>query len=709
MICLRKISAFFFISAFFGGMAAKALAQEVGSSHRLSPHLALLLQQPEGRPDSIDVLVRFGDAAMGETTIQRHGCRLMTWIGRVAVVRGTLTDLTDMATDHQVLRMESEPLGRAQTDVSGRIIHATEVHNGTSLPRDFKGKGVCCAILDHGLDFTHPAFHDEEGRLRITYFHDCTTGETYEGADLIAAQQGSSTIERSYHGSHVLGIMAGSPVGPFCGMAPGATILAADFDGYARNFEGGSAATILLAMKRLFDHADALGQPCVLNFSSSVGYLAGSPRPLEEECLTTMTGPGHIIVAAASNRGAKRCCMHKQEGQPRAGAIMNNVTSNYSGIVEWDLYTDGDIDMTIALLGSDLATEKLRLSVSTNDIDQTEGRSWSQTATYNVTHFTLTGTDMGMMGTKRLYHFVLTPDRGSLRTIIALHLDGQAEATVFTNADVSDFLDTPTPEGYADGTLGGTIGWPAISPSVIAVGATAHTLAFTNLMGEEQDESGDAPNGTGKTAIFSGRGPLYPGSPVKPETCAPGTAVKAPLNHFYPLTDKLRSQLVWQTDGETPYYWMAQSGTSMAAPMVAGIIALWLEAQPDLSPDDVRELLALSCTHPDDTLPYPNDLYGHGEIDAHRGILHLLGLDGIEDIPCHPLREGWLKKEGKQLVLIPQEGSPALSLRIYNTQGQLVTTTTLTTDCPILDLSAFPSGIYVIATQQGSLILNTKP
>lgn len=684
------------------GMATVACGQTVNSK-RLSASLARHLEQYVRGQDSLDVLMRFVDETEGEKRVRSHGGRLMTWIGHVAVVRGTMENMKRMAVDDNVLRMEAEPCGQVQTDVSGQIVHTTEVFAGESLPRAFTGEGICCAILDHGLDFTHPAFMDNGGRLRVTYFYDCTTDETFEGTEAITERQCSTTSERSYHGTHVMGIMGGSQYGPFCGMAPDATLLAADFDGYAHNFEGGSSATIILAMKRLFDKADALGMPCALNFSSSVAYLPGHLRTLEEECLETMTGPGHIIVCAASNRGEKACWLHKEEGQPHAGGMMNNVTSNYSGIVEWDLFTAGDIGITVGLLNREHNEEQQQLMMTTSDILQASGQTLSTSVQRNNTLYTLSGMAIGEVEGQELYHFTLTPSMGSLHSVCTLHLDGETEATLFLNADISTFMDTPAPDGCADGRQGATTGWPAASPSVIAVGATAHTLSYTNLDGETQDQTDDAPDGVGRIARFSSRGPMPPGVPSKPDVCAPGVAIKAPMNHFYTLTDKVHRQLVWQTEqqGEA-YYWVAQSGTSMASPMVAGVIALWLEAKHDLTTDEVRELLSLSCSHPDDALPYPNNLYGHGEINAHRGLLHLLGLDGIEEISHQSLREGLLRMEGDRLVLVPQGDITTLNIRIYNTQGQMVMVTTLTDTNPEVDLAKFPRGIYVVSTERGS-------
>ena len=62
----------------------------------------------------------------------------------------------------------------------------------------------------------------------------------------------------------------------------------------------------------------------------------------------------------------------------------------------------------------------------------------------------------------------------------------------------------------------------------------------------------------------------------------------------------------------------------MSCPIVAGIIAQWLEAIPDLTRKQVVEAFAASCQHHDPTLTYPNNNYGYGEIDAEAGLDYLL-------------------------------------------------------------------------------------
>jgi serine protease AprX len=98
----------------------------------------------------------------------------------------------------------------------------------------------------------------------------------------------------------------------------------------------------------------------------------------------------------------------------------------------------------------------------------------------------------------------------------------------------------------------------------------------------------------GRIASFSSPGPTYDGR-IKPEVCALGVSTWiAGLN----------------ADGSPKYG--PGSGTSFATPLVAGVVALLLEAHPDWTPDDVRA--ALLATASRSTTP-DND-YGWGIVNA---------------------------------------------------------------------------------------------
>src|SRR5690606_29477921 len=72
-------------------------------------------------------------------------------------------------------------------------------------------------------------------------------------------------------------------------------------------------------------------------------------------------------------------------------------------------------------------------------------------------------------------------------------------------------------------------------------------------------------------------------------------------------------------DGETgPGHYQVFNGTSGALPQVAGAIALLLQKEPGLTPEEVRTRLRTSAYGDDATGVVPNDAWGGGRLDVHR-------------------------------------------------------------------------------------------
>ncbi|WP_347488623.1 S8 family peptidase [Desulfoscipio sp. XC116] len=142
-----------------------------------------------------------------------------------------------------------------------------------------------------------------------------------------------------------------------------------------------------------------------------------------------------------------------------------------------------------------------------------------------------------------------------------------------------------------DGPAENTVGTPGIDPVIITVGASDDY----NTTDISDDDIAD----------FSSRGPTVDGL-AKPDLLTPGVniiSLRAPDSQL----DKKDSVSRYDND------YTVLSGTSMATPICCGVVALLLEAQPDLIPDQVKERLISSCRSLGE---YSANEQGAGLVDA---------------------------------------------------------------------------------------------
>ena len=135
-----------------------------------------------------------------------------------------------------------------------------------------------------------------------------------------------------------------------------------------------------------------------------------------------------------------------------------------------------------------------------------------------------------------------------------------------------------------------TIGSPGISPKVITVGAA--------------DDNNNTDRSDDTVADFSSRGPTIDGI-TKPDLVTPGVnivSLRAP-NSFIDKTNK-------QARVDSDY--ISLSGTSMATPICAGVVAQLLQSAPDLTPDEVKAKLMEAS----EDLGQPSNVQGSGYLNA---------------------------------------------------------------------------------------------
>jgi serine protease AprX len=124
----------------------------------------------------------------------------------------------------------------------------------------------------------------------------------------------------------------------------------------------------------------------------------------------------------------------------------------------------------------------------------------------------------------------------------------------------------------------GGITSPGNAPWVLTVGASNH--------------QGTTARGDDSVAVFSSRGPSWINFSAKPDIVAPGVGIESLAEPWTTLYSRYSAYLL---PGSSMWSWyhpyLSLSGTSMAAPVVSGTIALMLEANPTLTPNAVKAIL----------------------------------------------------------------------------------------------------------------------
>jgi len=634
----------------------------------------------------------------GDDILTSSGCTVYDRKDDIYIAAVPLNRLMELASKTAVRRIEASASCHTTMDTTRNIVSATSVHEGVGLQQAYTGKGVILGIEDVGFDLTHPTFLNTAGtECRIRRLWDMVTNDTvgsampvgreYTSAEAIAEKQRSFDGLIQTHGTHTLGIAAGTGYGTnYRGLAYESDICAVS-NAVDEDIElidpkdvyKYTAAMDMLGFKYIFDYAESEGKPCVVSFSEGYSYGEDGDDSLCCEYVKKMVGSGRILVAAAGNESIYPSYVNKPVGVAQAGTTLYGSYKSSSFFAKSDSpftlrfinYTDTDGDHVldnkdelVVLSDSCKTDEEVSFnliaatgdSLLTIDILRYPSRFAAADTVYSVT----------VNSKNELYNYNLAVAVEGIDAEVSLR---GSHSILFLN---KNFMD----DSWQNAEKSHNILAPGAFKDVVTVGATIHRKDFTNWQGVHVDGSQSGDN-NGALAYYSSIGPGIDGS-VKPDITAPGSNVISAYSNFYfdeSASEWDSTHCVGFTGYEGRVYpWVANLGTSMACPVVAGAIALWLEANPTLSPDDVKEIFSHTTRHPEESLEYPNNKYGYGEINVYKGLIYALGMSGIKELSTDPLRGVTIRMRNDGFMTLDFNTAPVkrFCISVYSVSGAKV-------------------------------------
>ncbi len=668
---------------------------------------------------TVCAFIRITDDA--DRILRQNGCQKLAQAGNIYIAAIPADRLGALSLERNVSRIEARRGTHALMDSMAIHLNALPVYAGTSLPQAFTGKDVVMGIMDIGFDLTHPNFYDAQAsNYRIKRLWDQISPDTI-GSSLFVGRDYSGERElldlgcsydgkQQTHGTHTLGIAAGSGYNSrYRGMAwesdiclvnnatteDIALIDTADYDKY-------TFATDALGFKYIFDYAQSVGKPCVVSFSEGSEQDFYGYDVLYYAMLDSLLGPGRILVASAGNNGNVVNFIHKERGRERAGTFVQTNIDRMS--------LTAKADAPFMLRTTIYNTEPVIIEIPTDEVLTREDSCYTDSVLIDdrMYYITLTAYPSCYIPTETCYDIELRAlaNLGSHKPLSVEFVGRDADIEVYRNS--GNLVTNPLAPELCDATVGRTIHSPSSAPRVICVGATGYRTGITNYLGEyrEFNQGND-----GRRSSYSSIGPTFDGR-IKPDVMAPGSNIISSYSSYYlennPQAGDIRSDVEHFDFRGRTYSWNSNAGTSMATPAVGGAIALWLQAKPTLTPEEAMDVIAHTSSHYDESLSYPNNEYGYGQIDVYRGLLYILGIDGIEGLSQHQPKAVSILPIGQGQLQLRFEGNEELntrpfSIRIFNTSGQLVSTQTLTggQEEYTIDLSSLPRGVYVVQVNTG--------
>ena len=525
-----------------------------------------------------EAIVRYAGAGKGaedRSQSEMQGLSV-TWLsGGYGIIRGTKAAIDAFSEDPFVEYIEKPKRLYFATE-QGKLASCMEPLQ-TGFGFSLFGKGILIAVLDSGIDYTHPEFRNADGSSRILAIWDQTgngnppkgfTVGTEYGQEEINESLGSTPLPIRDLSGHGTAVAAGNS-----GVAPQAQLLVVKLGNLSASTFS-KTTELMMAVEYAYQKALEVQMPLVINLSFGTVYGPHNGTGLLETYLDEMMGRWKsVIVVGTGNEGNAAGHVHSTLQEGTDTVIPFSVAAGETGlnVQVWKSYTDQfDISLQapdgtqIGPLYENLGPQRYRMS-STNLLIY-YGKPSPFMISQEIYFDFIPDGDYVTAGIWRL---IIKPQRLA-EGAVDLWLPAVGSLNPGTR-----FLQ-PIPEN--------TLTVPSTARKVISVGAYDSRSRIY--------------------ASFSGRGnppgayPLPALSQVKPDLVAPGVDI--------------------QTAAVGGGY-ISVTGTSFATPFVSGAAAMLMEwglvdgNDPYLHGEKVRAYLQRGAQRLPGYRQWPNASVGYGE------------------------------------------------------------------------------------------------
>ena len=577
-----------------------------------------------------------GDAV--EQQLAEYGVRVKHRYGDLLTVQIPLSRFIELAKSKLCKNIDVGNEVRPTLNNARSSTGLNTIYNNSFLGQGLDGTGVVVGIIDIGFEYGHPAFYDSTGttlRIKRVWDQGDDSGpspypfgygtELTSDEAILAAQHDFEYGTSQSHGTHVTGIAAGcggnNDVGrTYRGVAPNADIVLVSFTGDEVTIN----TKVLDGIRYIKDYAESVNKPCVINMSinSQIGPHDGT-SDFDVACddvINRFSG-GVLLVGAAGNEGGNNIHISKtfySLSDTLYTFLYSPGSYHFDKMKTIDIWGDPNESFNVELIIYNTATNTVEQSSSLYSSASSFGVSLLLVDSDNNTLCAqMEGSGSNTNNNRQNIQIRIDSYSGQMldNHLVGIRVSSSAIDTVTVHAwlfdpnhvfDFNNAEQTWATNGNTDYTVGEVGG---TGNSIISVGAYTTRRYFSNTY-------------LGGLSGFSSHGPTVDRR-TKPDITSPGEGIISAFNRFdnsqYYTEHRVTSTLF---HNNTEYYGILQ-GTSQAAPFVTGLLALCLQANPNLTYAQAVNLLrnsALTDGHTGEIGPTGNNLWGWGKVNV-RGMI----------------------------------------------------------------------------------------